>query len=290
MTEPNASEAAGELEALRAEFEALRASLEVERRRSERELDFARRIQLNLMPVALPQPAGWELATAYRAARVVGGDFYDVFELPATGGSLGLVIADVTGKGLTGALMMAFTRAVFRAAAYNGSGPADALERTNRVLVRDARTGLFVTAIAATLEPATDVFTYASAGHDPPLLARADTSDVEELPSGGLMLGLAEPAPTADRAVDLRPGDLMVLYTDGISDAVNPAGERFGDGRLRAAVAAARGRPAREAVAEMLRAVDEFAGSAEPADDLTLVAVRRLPQGSDGAAPGDQPE
>jgi len=260
------------------EIAELQATLAFERRRLERELDFARRIQLNLMPASAPQPAGWEIATAYRAARVVGGDFYDVFELPGPGGRIGLIIADVTGKGLTAALMMAFTRAVHRAAAYNGNGPADWLERTNRVLVRDARTGLFVTAIAAEVDPSRGVLTYASAGHEPALLARAgDTRAVEELPAGGMLLGLAEPAPTADREVALEPGDLMVLYTDGITDAIDIAGGRFGADRLLEAVVIARGGGAADAVAEILAAVDRFVGNAEPADDLTLVAVRRQP-------------
>jgi phosphoserine phosphatase RsbU/P len=261
----------------------LRATLAQERRRLERELDFARRIQLNLMPATPPQPDGWEIATRYRAARLVGGDFYDAFELPGTGrtggsGNLvGLVIADVTGKGLTAALMMAFTRAVHRAAAYNGTGPADALERTNRVLVRDARTGLFVSAIGALLEPGRGRLTYASAGHEPPLLMRASTPGVEELPAGGRLLGLMEPATGADQTADLSPGDLVLLYTDGVTDAVNPAGERFGAERLRVAVEDARGESAHDVVAAVLASVDAFAGTAEPADDLTLVGIRRAP-------------
>jgi len=259
----------------------LQATLALERRRLERELDFARRIQLNLMPAA-PQPAGWEIATAYRAAKIVGGDFYDAFALPGDGGLIGLIVADVTGKGLTGALMMAFTRAVHRAAAYNGSGPADSLERTNRVLVRDARTGLFVTAIAAVLDPRSGRLTYSSAGHEPPLLARADGSAVEELPAGGLLLGLAEPAPTPDRDVVLETGDLLLLYTDGVTDAIDAGGVRFGADRLSDVVGEVRGRPAAEAVAEILDAVDRFVGSAEAADDLTLVAVRRSPDGDPG--------
>jgi sigma-B regulation protein RsbU (phosphoserine phosphatase) len=259
------------------EIAELRATLAFERRRLERELDFARRIQLNLMPGRPPQPVGWEIATAYRAARVVGGDFYDAFELPGPGGRIGLIIADVTGKGLTAALMMAFTRAVHRAAAYNGSGPADWLERTNRVLVRDARTGLFVTAIAAEVDPSRAVLTYASAGHEPALMARASSGSVEELPPGGMLLGLAEPAPTADREVPFEHGDVAVLYTDGVTDAVDADGSRFGAGRLSEAVARARGLAAAEAVAEILGAVDRFGGNAEPADDLTLVAIRRLP-------------
>jgi sigma-B regulation protein RsbU (phosphoserine phosphatase) len=259
------------------EIAELQATLAFERRRLERELDFARRIQLNLMPAAPLQPAGWEIATAYRAARVVGGDFYDAFELPGRSGRIGLIIADVTGKGLTAALMMAFTRAVHRAAAYNGTSPADWLERTNRVLVRDARTGLFVTAIAAEVDPSRGVLTYASAGHEPALLARRSAQSVDELAAGGMLLGLAEGAPTADREVAFEPGDLAVLYTDGVTDAVDADGARFGVGRLVEAVRAAGGRVAAEAVAEILAAVDRFVGSAEPADDLTLVAVRRTP-------------
>jgi serine phosphatase RsbU (regulator of sigma subunit) len=259
------------------ELDELRATLAGERRRLERELAFARRVQLNLMPSVPPQPSGWEIATAYRAARMVGGDFYDVFDLPAAPGSVGLIVADVTGKGLTGALMMAFTRAVFRAAAYNGSGPADALERTNRVLVREARTGLFVTAIAAQLDTATSTLTYASAGHEPPLLARASTADVEELPSGGRMLGVWDGMPGTDRVIGLDPGDLLVFITDGITDALRADGERFGGSRLRDVLAGAAGLSALEAVSGVLDAVDRFAGAAEQADDLTLLAVRRLP-------------
>ena len=259
------------------EIAELQATLAFERRRLERELDFARRIQLNLMPSEPPQPAGWEIATAYRAARVVGGDFYDAFELPGQAGRIGLIIADVTGKGLTAALMMAFTRAVHRAAAYNGSSPADWLERTNRVLIRDARTGLFVTAIAAEVDPSKGLLRYASAGHEPALMARWGAHSVEELPAGGMLLGLAELAPTADQEVPFEPGDLAVLYTDGVTDAIDADGARFGTERLAGAVARTRGLVAPEVVSEILAAVDGFAGSAEPADDLTLVAVRRLP-------------
>ena len=258
------------------EIAELRATLGLERQRLERELDFARRIQLNLMPAKPPQPAGWEIATAYRAARLVGGDFYDAFELPGPGGRIGLIIADVTGKGLTAALMMAFTRAVHRAAAYNGTSPADWLERTNRVLVRDARTGLFVTAIAAEVDPSRGVLTYASAGHEPALIAYGSSGSVEELPAGGMLLGLAEPAPTADREVPFEPGDLAILYTDGVTDAIDADGRRFGDQGLNEAVASVRGLAAAEAIAEVLDAVDRFVGDAEPADDLTLIAVRRL--------------
>ena len=170
---------AGEVERLTAEVERLTAQVGDLRetrdglvQRLEHELAVARRIQLNLMPRTLPQPEGWSVATAYRPAREVGGDFYDAYELPGRPGRIGFVVADVTGKGVTAALMMAFTRAVLRSAAYNGDGPADALMRTNRVLVNDARTGLFVTAFIGELDAASGTVRYASAGHEPPLVVR----------------------------------------------------------------------------------------------------------------------
>jgi serine phosphatase RsbU (regulator of sigma subunit) len=264
-------------EAAETELEALRATLALERRRLERELEFARRIQINLMPLAPLQPPGWEIATAYRAARMVGGDFFDVFDLPAVPGAVGLVVADVTGKGLTGALMMAFTRAVLRSAAYNGSGPSDALERTSRVLVREARTGLFVTALAARLDTQASTLTWSSAGHEAPLLLHGDGGEIEELPVGGHLLGLAEGASTPDRSVELQPGDLVLLITDGITDALRDDGQRFGEARLRSALGGALGLPASETVGLVLQAVDAFSGSTDQADDLTLLALRRQP-------------
>jgi serine phosphatase RsbU (regulator of sigma subunit) len=278
MTESQAAETEpAETEPAETELEALRATLALERRRLERELEFARRIQINLMPLAALQPPGWEIATAYRAARMVGGDFYDVFELPAFPGSVGLVVADVTGKGLTGALMMAFTRAVLRSAAYNGSGPADALERTNRVLVREARTGLFVTALAARLDTQASTLTWSSAGHEAPLLMHAGAGEIEELPGGGHLLGLAEGASTPDRSIELRPGDLVLFITDGITDALRDDGQRFGEDRLRSALRDSIGLPASETVGLILQSVDTFSGSTDQADDLTLLAVRRQP-------------
>jgi serine phosphatase RsbU (regulator of sigma subunit) len=278
MTESHAAATdLAETEPAETELEALRATLALERRRLERELEFARRIQINLMPLAALQPPGWEIATAYRAARMVGGDFYDVFELPAFPGSVGLVVADVTGKGITGALMMAFTRAVLRSAAYNGSGPADALERTNRVLVREARTGLFVTALAARLDTQASTLTWSSAGHEAPLLMHAGAGEIEELPGGGHLLGLAEGASTPDRSIELRPGDLVLFITDGITDALRDDGQRFGEDRLRSALRDSIGLPASETVGLILQSVDAFSGSTDQADDLTLLAVRRQP-------------
>jgi serine phosphatase RsbU (regulator of sigma subunit) len=259
------------------EIERLRAKLASERLRAERDLAFARRIQLNLMPASPPAPEGWEIAVAYRAARMVGGDFYDVYDLPAPRHALGLVVADVTGKGLPAALMMAFSRAVMRSAAYNGSGPSDTLRRTNGVLVRDARTGLFLTALVAVLDAADGRLRYASAGHEFPLLRRSRSQRLRELRSPGEMLGLFERLSVVDRTVTLGAGDLFVAYTDGVTDATGPDGRRFGLERLFDVIRGAEDGTASDVVAAIMAALGRFAADTEPADDITLLAVRRSP-------------
>lgn len=260
-----------------AEIGRLRSLLAGDRLRQERELAFARRIQLNLMPTDLPVPRGWEIATGYRAARMVGGDFYDVYTLPSARAMLGLVVADVTGKGLPAALMMAFSRAVMRSAAYNGRGPADALRRTNGVLVRDARTGLFLTALVARLDPIAGRLRYANAGHEHPLLRRRASRRVRELRAPGAMLGLFDQPSVADRVVTLAPGDLFFVYTDGVTDATASDGRRFGLERLVDVILEAGEVSASAVVANVVAAVNGFVGDAEPADDMTLLALRRSP-------------
>lgn len=260
-----------------AEIGRLRSLLAGDRLRQERELAFARRIQLNLMPTDLPVPRGWEIATGYRAARMVGGDFYDVYTLPSARAMLGLVVADVTGKGLPAALMMAFSRAVMRSAAYNGRGPADALRRTNGVLVRDARTGLFLTALVARLDPIAGRLRYANAGHEHPLLRRRASRRVRELRAPGAMLGLFDQPSVADRVVTLAPGDLFFVYTDGVTDATASDGRRFGLERLVDVILEAGEVSASAVVANVVAAVNSFVGDAEPADDMTLLALRRSP-------------
>jgi serine phosphatase RsbU (regulator of sigma subunit) len=231
------------------------------------------------MPATVPQPDGWRIATAYRAARIVGGDFYDAYELPARPGRIGFVVADVTGKGVTAALMMAFARAVMRSAAYNGSGPADALERTNHVLAGDARTGLFVTAFVGELDPATSMLRHAAAGHEPPLLCRAATGRAADIDVPGTpLLGAFTALGATELEVRLAPGDVLLAYTDGVTDAQDPDGTRFGDGRLRATVEAAAGGGAAALLASVLAAVDTFARGSPPADDITLLALERVGQ------------
>jgi len=257
------------------ELAALRDAVEAESRRISSEMDVARRIQVSLMPRLPPTIGDWAIASYYKAARIIGGDFYDVYELPNPVGSVGIAIADITGKGITAALLMAFARAVMRSAAYNASGPLDTLERTNRVFKGDVRTGLFLTALVAQLLP-NGVVRHASAGHEPALVWRAGTRRLSWTGSAGGMLGLFASTGAAEHTLRLAPGDVLLAYTDGATDARDGDGRRFGERRLRQAFAAsAAGGPA-ATVDGVRAAIDGFCSEApEPADDLTLLAVAR---------------
>src|SRR4029079_12956860 len=190
------------------------------------EMDVARRIQVSLMPRVPPTVGDWAVASYYKAARIIGGDFYDVYELPDPPGSVGVAIADITGKGITAALLMAFARAVMRSAAYNASGPLDTLERTNRVFKGDVRTGLALPALVAQLLP-NGVVRHASAGHEPALVWRAGTRRLAWTGSAGVRLGLFAATGALEHTLRLAPGDVLLAYTDGATDARDGDGRRF---------------------------------------------------------------
>jgi serine phosphatase RsbU (regulator of sigma subunit) len=250
---------------------------EVERRRMEDELAVGRRIQLGLLPLEAPQRPGWEIAASYRAARQVGGDFYDFVVGKEGDGTIGLIVGDVAGKGVPAALMMAYSRAVMRSESLGGRAPAEVLTRANETMLGECqRAALLVTAFLGSLDPATGRLRYASAGHDWPLLVTTDGT-ATFLPSSGVMLGMVERGEFEEREVDLAPGTLLAIYTDGITEARSPEGRLFGEERLVAALQSAKGGSAADAIDAITAAVDAFAAGSPPADDLTLVVVRRLP-------------
>jgi sigma-B regulation protein RsbU (phosphoserine phosphatase) len=274
---PDAARLRAEVERLEGEAARLAAELDASERRAERELAFARSIQLALVPSGPLQFPGWEVTTSYRPARSIGGDFLDVFELTRRRNRLDIVVADVSGKGLTAALVMAFCRAVTRTACYNGHGPADALERTNSVLVTDARTGRFVSAWIGELNLATGSLRHATAGHEPPLIARAGSRRVAELPGGGgRVVGAFRSVEAVDRRVRLREGDVVVAYTDGVTDALDRHGHRFGLERLRRAIRDAEAdRAAAAVLASIAGALERWTTGVPPTDDIAIVVVRR---------------
>lgn len=244
--------------------------------RVSQELAIGRRIQLALLPRRFPDVPGWAFAAAYEPAREVGGDLYDVFPLRGRTDRIGILIADVTGKGIPAALLMADVRALLHAAADNADGPADALGRVNRILVRERATSLFVTAALMVIDTTTGRIAYAAAGHDPALIARCQ-GGVPRLDASGPILGAFEDATFEERAATLERGDCLVLYTDGVTEARSESRHFFGEDRLLRVVSSACGWTADAIARTVIDDVASFRGTAEPFDDLTLLVVERQP-------------
>jgi serine phosphatase RsbU (regulator of sigma subunit) len=245
-----------------------------EREQLERELQLAHDIQQTFMPSQSPDLRGWELAFAWCAARQVAGDFYDFFQLPDR--RLGLVIADVADKGMPAALFMALTRTLMRAAALEEASPAAALARVNDLLVPDAQQGMFVTVVYAVLSLETGELTYANAGHNLPLLSRSRTGQLEQLDKGGMALGVLEGVRPEERVVSLEPGDCLVFYTDGVTEAFSAQGDVYGEERLRAAIQSAGSGSAQAMLDAVDASVVAFIGDATHSDDRTVMALHRL--------------
>lgn len=248
---------------------------EQQRTRLLQELEMAHRIQTSLLPVVIPDVAGYELAHDWEAAREVGGDFYDFISLPR--GKLGLVMADVADKGVPAALFMARTSTLLRLSAQDYASPDRALTHANRWLNANAGEDMFVTAWYGMLDPATHEIQYANAGHGLALHVCAEDGGVHPLRTRGVALGIVDDPTIEIGLVALEPGDLVVLYTDGVVDILDEAGEEYGQERLYALLVAQRHRTAQEIVDAVVQAVWAHAGGASVLDDVTLVVVRRKP-------------
>lgn len=242
------------------------------------QLRLAREVQMGLLPRAAPDLPGWEIAGLCRPSLELGGDLYDDFSLAR--GQRGLVVGDVAGKGVPAALIMTTFRALLRALREDAEGaargPAATVAAVSRLLRESAPSRAFVTCCYAALDPPTGALVYASCGHPPGLLLRRD-GGVEELENCGPALGVFESERFVERGATLASGDRLLLYTDGLTETADPAGEPFGLERVRAALAELRGASARELAEDLVRRVEGFAGSPNLADDLTLLVVARLP-------------
>ncbi len=250
---------------------------EIERHRLEQELAVGQQIQLGMLPKDCPVVPGWEFAAVYQAAGQVGGDFYDFFELPGEPGRLGIVIADVADKGVPAALMMALSRTIIRTKALGGRSPSSALMRANESILNDSRSDLFVTAFYATLDTHSGRLTYANAGHNRPLWLQIRSGEIQEVTAPGIALGVLEDIELEEREIDVAPGDLLVFYTDGVTEAMNTGGQQFDGERLRAAVAANPDASAQQILSAVVDAVRAFTGDAPQSDDLTLFVAKRCP-------------
>ena len=247
----------------------------VEKGRLERELQVAREVQARLLPAAVPQLPGWDIAAHWQPAREVAGDYYDF--IPSRAGGLGLVAADVTDKGMPAALFMALTRSTVRASLAAVADPAEALGQANRLLCADSVDSMFVTLAYAHLLPDAGDMVCLSAGHNPLLIYRAASGQVDRLARTGLPLGIEPEQRYGRHAVQLQAGDVLLLYTDGLTDALDPAGQEFGLGRVQAVLAEHAAGPASQIVAALEGRLAAFADGAIPPDDVTLVAARRIP-------------
>jgi serine phosphatase RsbU (regulator of sigma subunit)/anti-sigma regulatory factor (Ser/Thr protein kinase) len=246
------------------------------RERLEQELEVARLIQQNFLPKELPRLSGWRVAAYYRPARTVGGDFYDFIELP--GGLIGLVVGDVTDKGVPAAMVMAATRSVLRAAAQRLLEPGTVLQRINETLCSEIPPNMFVTCLYGVLDPATGLLRYANAGHNLPIVQSG--GGVSELRATGMPLGLMPGMSYEEKEAILAPGASVLLYSDGLTEAHDPSREMFGTGRVRDRLAT--GQVADELISDLLAQLDRFTGSdAEQEDDITLVALHRAGEGDE---------
>jgi serine phosphatase RsbU (regulator of sigma subunit)/anti-sigma regulatory factor (Ser/Thr protein kinase) len=250
-----------------------------ERERIEGELEVARLIQQQFLPHELPELPGWQVAAYYQPARQVGGDFYDFLELPD--GQIGIVVGDVTDKGVPAALVMATTHSILRAEAPRLVAPGEVLRRVNDLLVTEMPAHMFVTCLYAVLDPASGRLRYANAGHNLPYLRTED--GVVELRATGMPLGLLPGMTYEEKEAAVAAGDDLLLHSDGLAEAHGPERQMFGFPRL--AKLAAEGKSGQELIDLLLSELAKFTGPGwEQEDDITLVTLRRSGAGTAAVA------
>ena len=238
------------------------------------ELDVASKIQQGILPTSFPEGEGFEVYGNMEPARNVGGDFFDVILLE--NGRLGLAVADVSDKGVPAALFMMSSRTLLKGAAIGRGVPGDVLSEVNDLLTEDNEAFMFVTVLYAVFDPHSGTLNYANGGHTNPLLVHSDGTS-EELPlTGGIALGVMPELEYKESSVTLAEGDTLVLYTDGVSEAMNSEGEEFGIDRLRNIFVNSPPASARAANEAILQAVIDFAGDTPQSDDVTCLVLRRI--------------
>jgi serine phosphatase RsbU (regulator of sigma subunit) len=261
--ETAATEAAAAIESARLYREA------AEKRRLERELQIAAEIQRALLPEALHSGLHFDVAAESIPCRAIGGDFFDYFSLPD--GVFGFVLGDVSGKGPPAALLTAMIQGIFAAQIGRAASPQALLSEVNQSLIRRSIQSRFATVLYGTLAP-DGRLTYANAGHNPPVLV--GRRGARRLETGGLILGLFPHASFEQETIALEPDDVLVVFSDGVTEALDSAGDEFGEARLLACVADARSLPPRDLLGRLLGAVREFAADAPQHDDVTALVLR----------------
>lgn len=235
-------------------------------------MQLAREIQSTFLPDQIPSILGWDLDIHWSPARQVGGDFYDLINMGE--GRIGLIIADVADKGMPAALYMILARTLIRAAARDNKSPSDILMQVNDLLVPDSKHGMFITVLIVVFSPNAGLITFANAGHNPPIIHRVNNT-LQELAPTGMALGIFENTPIGEHTISIEPGEKLIFYTDGITEAFTDEDEMFGIERLRKAVLSAQNCDANSVLVLIEDKLNEFLDGAAQSDDLTVAALVR---------------
>jgi sigma-B regulation protein RsbU (phosphoserine phosphatase) len=255
------------------ELKAAQAQL-VEKERLERELEVARDIQISILPRELPQNPSWEFGVHFSSMEAVGGDFYDVIDLG--NGKLGVAMGDVSGHGVPAALFMSLTATLLRAEAKRTSSPGDVLRAVNNQLLETSDSGMFVTVLYGILDSSANSFEYARAGHSTPLLAVPGESPVQLEDGLGQLLGVLDDLVLDEVTIHLQSDSVMIIYTDGVTEAANESNEFFGEEGLLEAVKTSDEMQPDLLLQRIWEAVQAFQGEASNEDDVTLLAIRAV--------------
>lgn len=243
-----------------------------ERRRLEAELELSQVVQRALLPQSVPSIQGVELAAFSRPSEIIGGDYFDFFQF--RDGTHGLVIADVSGHGVSAGMLMSSLQMAIRTMAPETDVPAEILERINRFYIHNINFTTFVTIFLARFDPATLTLTYVNAGHNPPAVRRKSDSTISWLRPTAPAIGLAEEFRARMETISFEEGDSLLLYTDGLTEVLNISNEEFGQERLGALVQQYADRPAPDLLQSIRREVSTFGGGRPLVDDVTMVALK----------------
>ena len=251
--------------------------LAIEKGHLEQELQMARQLQTSLLPSDTPKIEDWEFAVSWIPARQVAGDFYDF--IPGQGNQVGVIIADVSDKGMPAALFMGLSRSIIRASMDHTLFPVEGIRRANRLLCEDSKSGMFVTLFYALIDPDHSQVTYVNAGHNPALLIKAiagEEGPIHSLNRTGMALGVEAESEFNQHSLQMDPGDCLVLYTDGVTDAMNQSGQQLGISRFENTLLRNAHAPAKTITANLVESIKEFVGSQESVDDITLLVIKRI--------------
>jgi sigma-B regulation protein RsbU (phosphoserine phosphatase) len=247
----------------------------LERAAVQRDLDLARELQGGLLPKVFPtreEAPGIELFARLEPAKEVSGDLYDFFTIEP--GKMCFVVGDVSGKGIAAGIFMAVTRTLIRATTVPGRSPLEIMNRVNAQLAKENQASLFVTMILGIVDTATGRMVYGQGGHNPPILVHAQGKPTYE-PAGGMPLGVFEDAKFGERELQLKPGETLLVYTDGVTEAMNQAKDLFGEDRLEKAVTGVASLSPEKIAERVTEQVEAFVLEAERSDDITLLAIQR---------------